>query len=64
MLLQFQNQTDLKGFLKQVKKQTFADLKKLTVVMRYDEAAIELAINAFHANVINPPGQLNNTKPS
>lgn len=57
MILQFQNQGDLQEFLKHVEKHTFSDFEKLIVIMAHDEAAIELAINAFHATILNPPGQ-------
>ena len=61
MILQFQNQSDLEEFIKLVDKQTFPNIQNLTVVMPYDEAAADLAVNAFHATVVNSPGQLNNT---
>jgi hypothetical protein len=60
MILQFQNQKDLEEFIKLVDKQTFPNLKKLTVIMSHDEAALDLAINAFHATVVNSPDKLNN----
>jgi hypothetical protein len=62
MTLQFQNQTDLEEFIKQIKEQTFADLQKLRVELKYDEAAIELAIKAFNAIVVKPPNQRNNSE--
>ena len=59
MILQFQNQNDLEEFIKSVEKQTFADAKKLTVIMSYDEAVVELATKAFNATLINPPNKAN-----
>ena len=60
MILQFQNQTDLEEFIKCVEKQAFADTNKLTVIMSYDEAVVELATKAFNATLVNPPNERNN----